>query len=28
VARLTEELRSEIQRQVKLALGIRQGVFG
>jgi 1-acyl-sn-glycerol-3-phosphate acyltransferase len=28
VARLTEELRSEVQRQVKLALGIRQGVFG
>lgn len=28
VARLTEELRGEIQRQVKLALGIRQGVFG
>jgi len=28
VARLTEELRSEVQRQVKQALGIRQGVFG
>ena len=28
VARLTEELRGEIQRQVKRALGIRQGVFG
>jgi 1-acyl-sn-glycerol-3-phosphate acyltransferase len=28
VARLTEELRAEVQRLVKAALGIRQGVFG
>jgi 1-acyl-sn-glycerol-3-phosphate acyltransferase len=28
VARLTEELRGEIQRQVKQALAVRQGVFG